>query len=149
MRAMYNNLKIQKTLEDRYKTKYLLYAQEIELRKIEKIILEVERRLGRPISVLDLGVGDGRVPLHLSKLRKLWDKIKGYDGIDNSAVCVRISKKAMKININKISKIVNIILLDANEMSKLGKKYDLILCTFFTAGNFVHPEFSFENYLLI
>lgn len=35
--------------------------------------------------------------------------------------------------------------LDAKDVAKLKGKYDLILCTYFTAGNFIPPNFSFET----
>src|ERR1019366_4505194 len=89
---MYDNPNtVQKSFDTNFLTEYLLQAQRAELIELKKIITEIYSRKGRPISVLDIGIGNARIPKHLSGIAEIWDMIKRYDGTDNSQTCVDIS----------------------------------------------------------
>jgi hypothetical protein len=70
--------------------------------------------------------------------------IGSYDGIDNAWACVNISKKIVdELNIGDK---VSVQFLQAHEIDSLDKNYDLVITTWFTAGNFFPDNFPFENY---
>ena len=70
--------------------------------------------------------------------------IERYDGSDNAMNCIEISKKVVKDL--GIDDKVNIYFFGAVDLDKWDKKYDLIITTWFTAGNFYPENFPFETY---
>jgi hypothetical protein len=123
---------------------YLKQAQFAELVELKKIISNIYKTNKKSISILDVGVGDGRIIKHICQIEEIWNCISNYDGIDNAQNCVVASNKLVS-NFNLSNK-VNIIQLDATNLSSLNKKYDLIICTWFTPGNFYPDNFLFEDY---
>lgn len=117
------------------------WAEFIELKKVINEVCSVQKRA---ISILDIGIGTARIVKHLSGVKEIWDCISYYHGIDNADACLALSNKVIKdLNIeNKVS----VSFLEANDLNKLDKKFDLIIITWFTAGNFYPDNFSFETY---
>jgi SAM-dependent methyltransferase len=142
---MYDNENtIQKSFDTDFLTEPLLQAQWAEFIELKKIITELYYLKGEPISVLDIGIGNARIPKHLSGISEIWSMIKVYDGTDNSQTCVDISKDVIT-NLGIQDK-VNAFLYDATDLYKWNKKYDLILTTWFTSGNFYPENFPFDTY---
>jgi len=122
----------------------LLQAQWAEFIELKKIITEQFHQKKRQISILDIGVGSARVPKHLSGIAEIWNMIAVYDGIDNAQPCINLSKKlAAEL---KIEDKFSVRFLEAHDLRSLNKKYDLIMTTWFTPGNFYPDNFSFESY---
>lgn len=123
---------------------YVLQAQWAEFVELKKVIHDLYQSKKSPLKVLDIGVGEGRVPRHLCGIQEVWEAIEHYDGIDVSQNCVEMSQKTIKdLNIeNKVSAK----LLDGMNLKSLSKKYDLIIATWFTAGNFYPSDFDFKNF---
>ena len=121
-----------------------LQAQWAEFIELKKIITEQFNLQNRRISILDIGIGSARIPKHLCGIPEIWDMIEFYDGIDNAIPCINISEKTIAdLNIgNKVS----VHFLEADQINSLNKKYDLIITTWFTGGNFYPENFSFEKY---
>jgi len=122
----------------------LLQAQWAEFIELKKIITERFLLKNAPVSILDIGIGSARVPRHLCAVREIWEMVRTYDGIDNAWPCINLSKKVVEdLNIgNKVS----VQFLQADEISSLNRKYDLVITTWFTPGNFSPDNFPFENY---
>jgi cysteine synthase/SAM-dependent methyltransferase len=140
---MYSRKEIENTLDESYMTEYLIQAQWAEMIELKKIINELARELGRKLNVLDIGIGDGRVPKILSKIKEIWNLIAQYDGIDNSEIMLKKAK--LTIESCKLGSKVRVFNLDARDLLQLKGSYDLILCTYFTAGDFIPDDFSFET----
>jgi len=146
MTEMYNTPEARRTLDEKYMTGYLRQAQWAEFTELKKIIIELVERKKSPIDILDIGIGEARIPIHLSQIEELWKFISRYDGIDISNVCLRLARKNVKLH--NLSDKVNIKKFDARNLSQLigsNKRYDLIICTYFTAGNFVPDSYSFSG----
>ncbi len=142
---MYDNKNtVQKSFDLDYISEYLIQAQWAEFVELKKVITEVSVRKRAPVSILDIGIGNARIPKHLSGIREIWENISLYDGTDNAAACVHISKKEIeKLNIqNKVLAY----LFEAADLHNWKKKYDLVITTWFTAGNFYPEDFPFESY---
>ena len=121
-----------------------LQAQWAELIELKKVIYEQFYLQGRPVSILDIGIGSARIPRHLNGIPEIWEMIACYDGIDNAEACISLSKKRIaELNIGDR---VFVHLLQAHEMNLLNKKYDLVITTWFTAGNFYPENFDFDLY---
>jgi cysteine synthase len=56
-----------------------------------------------------------------------------------------LKKAKITIESCKLGSKVRVFNLDARNLSQLKSSYDLILCTYFTAGDFVTEDFSFET----
>lgn len=138
---MYDSLKVHSTLNSRYLTPYHEKARQEEFKRIVDIIDNLYTSQGY-LSILDIGIGDARMPVKLSTTTA-WEKISEYIGIDNSQFCINQANN----NIRKkgLEDKTNILLEDAKNIHRLEKKFDLILCTYFTAGNFIPPQYSFNN----
>lgn len=142
---MYDNKNtVQKSFDIDFLTEPLLQAQWAEFIELKKIITQLYYLKGSPISILDIGIGNARIPKHLSGIYEIWNIIKIYDGTDNSQTCVDISKKVVASL--GIGDKVNAFLYDATDLFKWNKKYDLIITTWFTAGNFYPENFPFDTY---
>jgi len=140
---MYRRKEIKNTLDEGFMTEYLIQAQWGEMIELKKIINELARELGRKLNVLDIGIGDGRVLKRLSGIKEIWDLIAQYDGVDNSETMLKKAK--LTIGSCGLGSKVRVFNLDARNLSQLKSSYDLILCTYFTAGDFIPDDFSFET----
>ncbi len=143
--AMYDNENTVRTSFDLdYISEYLIQAQWAEFVELKNIITEVSDRNNAPIAILDIGIGNARIPRHLSGINEIWARIKYYDGTDNAQACVDISNK--EIERLNISDKVSAHFFEAINLGEWTKKYDLVITTWFTAGNFYPDGFSFDTY---
>jgi len=145
---MYKDDKARRTLFPRYLTEYHTQAQWAEFTKLKEIIGNTYRSLERPILIFDIGIGTSRVPLLLSRVAT-WEKIGKYMGIDISPFCVDRSRRVAKAR--RIDDKLEVVLFDAldlstraSELLKYGE-YDLVVCTYFTAGDFKPDEIKLER----
>jgi hypothetical protein len=145
---MYDNENtVHKSFDENYLSEELLQAQWAEFIELKKVISEIYHKKGSPITILDIGIGNARIVKHLSAIPEMWNMIKLYDGTDNAKACVNLSRKAAKDL--HIEDKVTVYFLDAVKLDQLQKHYDLIITTWFTAGNFYPENFPFENYNLL
>jgi SAM-dependent methyltransferase len=143
--AMYDNENTVKASFDlNYVSEHLIQAQWAEFIELKKTIHEVSNRIGAPVSILDIGIGNARIPKHLSGIKEIWDRVAFYDGTDNAMACVDISNDV--IGELGIDDKVTAFFLDAKDLDKWDKKYDMVITTWFTAGNFYPDDFPFESY---
>jgi len=143
--AMYDNANTVVTSFDlSYISEHLIQAQWAEFIELKKIITSLFLQQGRPVSILDIGVGNARIPKHLCGVKEMWEMVALYDGTDNAQACVDISTQ--HIIEYGIQDKVKTYLFDATHLHQWQKKYDLVICTWFTPGNFYPDDFSFENY---
>jgi SAM-dependent methyltransferase len=142
---MYDNPEIvERSFDLNYISEYLIQAQWAEFIELKKVITELFDLKKAPISILDIGIGNGRVAMHLAGIQEIWDRIAFYDGTDNAEACIAITQKNMaELNLqNKVAAYF----IDAKKLDTWHKKYDLVITTWFTAGNFYPDDFSFETY---
>ena len=145
--AMYDNANtVEKSFDLNYISEPLIQAQWAEFIELKKVITELYHRLKRPLSILDIGIGNARIPKHLSGVKEIWDMVALYDGTDNAQSCVDISEK--NIAALNIQDKVTAHFFEAASLNKWPKKYDLVISTWFTAGNFYPDDFSFDTYQL-
>jgi hypothetical protein len=143
--AMYDNANtVEKSFDLNYISEHLIQAQWAEFIELKKVITELAAVKNAPISILDIGIGNARIPMHLCGVKEIWDMVALYDGTDNAQACVDISNKNVA-NLNIQNK-VTAHLFEAVNLSNWKKKYDLVICTWFTPGNFYPDNFSFETY---
>jgi hypothetical protein len=142
---MYDNENtVQKSFDDQYLSEDLLQAQWAEFTELKKVISEVYLKKGSPLTLLDIGIGSARIARHLSAIPEMWKMIENYEGTDNAEACIKLSQATAKeLNIEDKLKLH---LLDAVNLKQLQKKYDLIICTWFTPGNFYPDNFPFDEY---
>ena len=82
---MYDNENtVQKSFDTDFLTEELLQAQWAEFIELKKIITEVYHKKAHPITILDIGIGNARIPKHLCGIKEIWDMIEKYDGTDNA-----------------------------------------------------------------
>lgn len=142
---MYDNKDIfDKSWDKNYLSEELIQAQWTEFVELKKVIAEFYEKKKAPLSILDIGIGNARIAKHLSGITEIWDMIDSYDGTDNAQACVTLTTQAAKEL--KIDDKVKVYLVDATNLDKWDKKYDLIIITWFTAGNFYPDNFPFKNY---
>lgn len=144
---MYGNKKVDNTLDPNFMTSFLKNAQIAELNELLNLIDEIYLKINKPLKILDIGVGDGRIPLALSK-SKVWNKINLLVGIENSQI--EAHKAITTIKNTGIEDKVKIIKFDALNLESKKfelseQKYDLIICTYFTPGNFKPDEIRIET----
>ncbi len=143
--AMYDNTNtVEKSFDLSYISEHLIQAQWAEFIELKKVITELAIKKNAPISILDIGIGNARIPKHLCGVKEIWDVVVEYDGTDNAMACVDISNK--NIAELHIQNKVTAHFFEATNLNKWQKKYDLVITTWFTAGNFYPDNFSFENY---
>ena len=143
--AMYDNENtVEKSFDPDYISEYLIQAQWAEFVELKKVITELYTQKGSPISILDIGIGNARIPQHLCGVKEIWDMIASYDGMDNALACVDISTK--NIADLKIQDKVTAFFFEATNLHNWEKTYDMIITTWFTAGNFYPDNFPFETY---
>jgi hypothetical protein len=142
---MYENENtVQKSFDTNFLPEELLQAQWAEFIELKKVITEIYHRKQSPISILDIGIGNARIAKHLCGVKDIWDMIETYDGTDNAEPCINISRRV--INELKIEDKVSAHFFDAVNLAEWKGKYDLIITTWFTAGNFYPEDFDFNNY---
>ena len=143
--VMYDNENtVRGSFDLNYISEYLVQAQWAEFIELKKVITEIADRNNRPVTILDIGIGNARIPKHLCGIKEIWDKVAFYEGTDNAMACVEISNKEIeKLNIRDK---VAIHLFEAANLDKWSKKYDMIITTWFTAGNFYPDNFPFDTY---
>ena len=134
---------VQRSFDPAFLTEEQLQAQWAEFIELKKILSELFIKKNHPLKILDIGIGNARVPKHLSKIKEIWDMVEQYDGTDNAQNCIEIAEEV--ISAERLDKI-NVFFLDAADLNKLNRKYDLIITTWFTAGNFYPADFPFETY---
>ena len=146
MVEMYDKSKhVEDTFNEENLSKHLIYAQKSEFIELKKIINELYKKKKSPLTILDIGIGDARILKLLFNNKEIWNAIESYDGIDIAQNCIDISKKVIKdLNVKKKT---NIRLLNAIKLKTLKKKYDLIISTWFTAGNFYPFDFDFKKFI--
>ena len=145
MTEMYDNPQhVKDTFTESNLSEYLLQAQWAEFVELKKVIVELYKKKKSPLKVLDIGIGDARILKHLVGIKEVWDAIEHYHGIDAAQNCINISNKIIKDL--KIEKKASVQLLDAVKLKDLNQKYDLIISTWFTVGNFYPFDFDFKNF---
>ena len=127
-----------------YVSEYLIQAQWAEFIELKKVIHEVSQRKNALVTILDIGIGNARIPKHLSGIKDIWDMIARYDGTDNAMACIEISNE--EIERSGIGDKTIAYFIDATDLDKWDKKYDLVITTWFTAGNFYPDDFPFDTY---
>lgn len=143
--AMYDNEQIVKASFDLASiSEYLLQAQWAELIELKKVITEGGRRTGTPLSVLDIGIGDARVPNHLSGIEEVWQCVAHWYGIDNAAACVQLASEVVAGR--HLEDTVSVHLFEAADLDQWEQRHDLVVTTWFTAGNFYPAGFPFAIY---
>ena len=135
---------VEKSFDENFIPAEQLQAQWAEFIELKKIIAALSASNKQPVSILDIGVGDARIVKHLSAIPEIWDCIAAYHGIDNAEACLAVSNRV--INGLNIQDKATVSLLEAHHINTLTSKYDLIITTWFTPGNFYPENFSFETY---
>lgn len=142
---MYDNPRhVEDTFNECNLSEYLLQAQWAEFVELKKAITELYKKKKSSLNILDIGIGDARILKHLLGVKEIWDAIEHYDGIDSAQNCFNISKKVIKDL--KIEKKASVQLLDAINLKKVKKHYDLIISTWFTVGNFYPFDYNFKKF---
>jgi SAM-dependent methyltransferase len=145
---MYSTKEAEHTLRPKYMTPYHIQAQWAEYTKLKEIIGEIYGTRKRVLSIFDIGIGYARIPV-LLKTVDTWNKIARYVGIDVSQHCVTQSKRI--VTSKKIADKVEVVKFDAVDLSSSSnasfkrEKYDLIVCTYFTAGDFKPSQIELET----
>jgi SAM-dependent methyltransferase len=144
MAEMYDDKNtVQRSFDPGFLTEEQLQAQWAEFIELKKILYELFIKKKRPLKILDIGIGNARVPKHLVKIKEVWNMVDRYDGTDNAQNCIELAEEV--ISKERLDK-VNVFFLDAIDLNKLNRNYDLIITTWFTAGNFYPADFPFETY---
>ena len=144
---MYSMKETCRTLNPEYMTPYHRQAQWAEITKLKELIGEVHNELKRSLTIFDIGIGYARVPVWLSQV-PTWNKIAKYVGIDISPRCVAKSKKIIrevkiddKVEVNKF----DAVRLGSSSAGFSRDKFDLVICTYFTAGDFKPHEIELKT----
>lgn len=132
------------SFDENYLSPYLIQAQWAEFVALKEVIYELANRLQRPIRILDIGVGSGRVIQNLHDIPEIWQHLAHYTGTDNAVLCLDLASKM--VNTLGIIDKVTLIQIDAVNIQELTATFDLVICTWFTPGNFYPDDFDFENY---
>jgi len=146
--VMYKTRKVDRTLNEKFMTPFLKNAQVAEVKELKNIIEKGYSKTKTPSTILDIGVGDGRIPIHFSK-ELIWRKINLYVGFDNSRVEFKKAKNAIKQRgIENKAKIVYFDAINLNKKTSneiFKHRYDLVICTYFTPGNFKPDEIKIKT----
>lgn len=132
------------SFDENYLSPYLIQAQWAEFVALKKVLHELSQRFQRPLRILDIGVGSGRIIQNLHDIPEIWQHVAHYTGTDNAPLCLELASKM--VNDLGISDKVTLLHLDAVALHQLRETYDLIMTTWFTAGNFYPDDFDFEGY---
>jgi len=146
--VMYRNKKVDRTLDEKFMTPFLRNAQIAEFKELKNFIEDMHSKTKTPLNILDIGVGDGRIPILLSR-ESIWKKVNLYVGFDNSKIEIKKAEKAIKKR--RIEDKVKIVYFDAINLDKktsneiFRHRYDLIICTYFTPSNFKPDEIKIKT----
>jgi tRNA1(Val) A37 N6-methylase TrmN6 len=146
--VMYSTKEAERTLRPKYMTPYHIQAQWAEFTKLKEAIGEVYRARNRALSIFDIGIGYARIPTLLRTV-DTWNKVSRYVGIDISQHCVTQSKRI--VTSKKIEDKVEVLKFDAVHLSTKydesfrQEKYDLVVCTYFTAGDFKPDQIELQT----
>ena len=146
--VMYRGQEAMRTLNPNYMTPYHKQAQWAEFFELKKAIGEVFERRKQPLRVLDIGIGTARIPVWLSTVAT-WSKIAKYTGIEISPLCIAQAKRIAAAR--RIADKVEIVQFDAVNLNEgystflMNGKYDLVICTYFTAGDFQPVEIKLQT----
>jgi len=132
------------SFDENYLSPYLIQAQWAEFVALKEVIYELADRLQHPIRILDIGVGSGRIIQNLHDIPEVWQHVAHYTGTDNAVLCLDLASKM--VNDFGINDKVTLLNLDAVALDQLTGTYDLIMTTWFTAGNFYPDDFDFKGY---
>lgn len=142
---MYDSLEARRTLDPNYMTPYLKRARYAEFVELKKVITEVAKRRESLVDILDIGVGEAIIPVELART-EIWKCIHKYIGIDNSDLSLRGARK--NVREYNLSDKVDIRKRDARFLNSrhysIGR-YDLVICTYFTAGDFKPPKLDYSK----
>lgn len=142
---MYDNPDtVSHSFDENYLSPYLIQAQWAEFVALKEVIHELSLRLQRSIRILDIGVGSGRIIQNLYDIPEIWQHVAHYTGTDNAVLCLDLASKM--VNDLGINDKVILLNLDAVALDQLTGTYDLIMTTWFTAGNFYPDDFDFKSY---
>lgn len=136
--------KINTTFNPAFIPEEQLQTQWSELIQLKKAIYKLYQHKKKKLSVLDIGVGTGRIIRHLSGIPEIWNCIESYTGIDNNSNCLSLARQ--NINEWKVADKVSILQLEAKDIKTLEGKFDIIMTTWFTPGNFYPEDFDFSAY---
>ena len=123
-----------------------LQAQWAEFIELKKVIHRQYSQRQTPVTMLDIGIGSARIIKHLYPIREMWNMVGHYHGIDNAEACLELSQTV--ISENNLEAKVSIEFLEADNVGQLQKTFDIVMTTWFTAGNFYPTDFDFNNYPL-
>ena len=138
---MYDNLgHVEDTFNEENLSECLKAAQRAEFAELEKILQSFEK----PVDILDIGIGDARIVRLIVARPALWEKVGSYHGVDVAQNCIDISEKT--IAELGVGDKVSAQLLDAMNLDCLKRKFDLIISTWFTVGNFYPTNFDFASF---
>jgi SAM-dependent methyltransferase len=136
--------KINTTFDPAFIPEEQLQTQWSELIQIKKAIHDLYLRKHKKLSILDIGVGTGRILKHLSRIPETWNCINSYTGIDNNHNCLSLARQ--NINEWNLGHKVSLQHMPAGDIQRLEKKFDIIMTTWFTPGNFYPADFDFAGY---
>src|SRR3989344_3749574 len=92
---MYSGVEeVERTLNDEFLTNALRESRAQELQLLQERLLALYQTFRTPLRILDIGVGDGYVPLRFTK--ELLENIEQYIGIDNSPQEVRYCERNVR-----------------------------------------------------
>lgn len=138
--VMYSNSKVDNTLKNQFMTPFLIQAQKDEFNYLQKIIQKQFKLLGSNLSILHIGIGDARVACWL-KQSSVWKYINNIVGIDNSEMELKKAQENLKLHNISNTTLLHLDAIDLNKVNSVpNNSYDLVLCTYFTAGNFKPEE---------
>ncbi len=71
--AMYDNPDtVEGSFNPDYVSEYLLQAQWAEFVELKKVITELYKAQNKPVTILDIGIGNARIAKHLSGIKDMW-----------------------------------------------------------------------------
>jgi hypothetical protein len=77
--AMYDNENtVVKSFDLTYVSEQLQQAQWAEFIELKKVVTALDKQQGRPLTILDIGIGNARIPKHLSGVKEIWDMVAWY-----------------------------------------------------------------------
>jgi hypothetical protein len=77
--AMYDNENtVVKSFDLTYVSEQLQQAQWAEFIELKKVVTALDKQQGRPLTILDIGIGNARIPKHLSGVKETWDMVAWY-----------------------------------------------------------------------
>lgn len=136
--VMYSSEEAERTLRDPFLTDALRASRNRELIVLQKELALLYQYFKTPLRIFDIGIGDGYVPMNFQ--RSLFAKIQAYIGIDNSPQTLQHCEK--NIHEAELEEKVKLFEFDATRLSdkhfrrKFSLPFHVVVCTYFTPGNF-------------